>query len=310
MYYQGQPGGPAQPGSGQYMGAAPQMGYGTGPGALQPGAAFGGQQPQQIPPAGGFQQGMPPGGAAPPQGFSTAATQFGTGQPQLTAQQPTQSGGSLGQQPFPGSSAKPDSQDGVPPQPPAPVSNPMQTISSVPPQRPPPVKDSLEQRFQRLIPAALPMEMFTANIQEFSVTSLCTMGREIVSDLSIRTVSLVSIMRAEDRRKQITDVETVLAYCKMLFRRLVQIRIHIDKLTAEQKRMTDDELLAALTDPTEPALPQRKAEVMERFERNRMKIVQASNELKRLDWIAQVSDPRALRGVDATAAAKDPFGAR
>ncbi|KAH7693611.1 hypothetical protein AAVH_39351, partial [Aphelenchoides avenae] len=148
MYYQGQPGGPAQPGSGQYMGAAPQMGYGTGPGALQPGAAFGGQQPQQIPPAGGFQQGMPPGGAAPPQGFSTAATQFGTGQPQLTAQQPTHSGGSLGQQPFPGSSAKPDSQDGVPPQPPAPVSNPMQTISSVPPQRPPPVKDSLEQRFQ------------------------------------------------------------------------------------------------------------------------------------------------------------------
>lgn len=97
----------------------------------------------------------------------------------------------------------------------------------------PPKKSSEQQdyevRFQSIIPAMLPWEMLS-NLEHYSIDGLCSIGREIVHDLSTRALSLVSIIRLNATKVHSNtsniSVEIILLYCSVLFEKLIDVILY------------------------------------------------------------------------------------
>ncbi|VDK75902.1 unnamed protein product [Anisakis simplex] len=149
------------------------------------------------------------------------------------------------------------------------------------------------------------------NLSKYSVWSLSMIGRELVQELILRTQMLMNLLfKLIDRRYQqqsTSDPEQLLEYCQMILTRIVEIRLRIDRVTAHQKHISEDDFIAMMSDPSTPQKPPQQwcspllvafnlqVQKEQIFEAQRHKLVKLSSALKSFEWMCSVSDPRLLK---------------
>lgn len=160
-----------------------------------------------------------------------------------------------------------------------------------------PNKRSIQERIQSLLPPPIPCDQLN-RIDTMSVPQLCQFGREIVHEISIRAMNVLSFFKLEPSRRSnpAVDIEAILTYSKQLFIRLQVIRIRVDKARAGYRSENLSETFYdEITNP-EPVeqlgQSSTKQALEEQFETNRAKIIEASNKIKKLEWYSSIVDPR------------------
>lgn len=165
-------------------------------------------------------------------------------------------------------------------------------------------KRSVQERIQNLVPA--PMAFATLNkLDTMSVLQMCQLGREIVQDISVRVMNVLTFFRTDVSRRNnpalinpALDIEAILTYTKFLFRKLQEIRIRVDKARAQYKDqpLGEDAFFDEITNPEplqeDATFSAAKQALMEQFESNRAKIIDLNNRTKKLEWFAATNDPR------------------
>lgn len=155
-------------------------------------------------------------------------------------------------------------------------------------------KKPIMERIKGLVPA--PTHLDNSGLDEMNVIQLCNVGREVTNEISIRFLNLFSCLRMPADRKTApaTDVEAIVTYIRHLTIKLVELRARIDRQRLNDKKWTDDDFFDYLTtedDENAKQLTEKKA-VMERVEENRVDIINKSNQIKKLEWLTAVMDPR------------------
>ncbi|CAI4229097.1 unnamed protein product [Auanema sp. JU1783] len=140
------------------------------------------------------------------------------------------------------------------------------------------------------------------NLQNYSVGSLCNIARELIHELNHKTVTISTLLKTVDKKSVYNpsqDIDQVVDYCLMLFDKLAEIRIRIDKKLTERPMKTED-FLKSFEDPSDPpdVRPEQLREKLDKFHENAKRIVDLSHDMKLLDWMGTVSDPSQLKKVD------------
>jgi hypothetical protein len=93
-----------------------------------------------------------------------------------------------------------------------------------------PKKRTIEERMHGIIPTPISFDLLN-NLDKMSVIQLCEVGREIIQDISFRVMNVFSYFKTEVHRRNIAvhDIEAILCYSKILFRKLQEVRIRIDQ---------------------------------------------------------------------------------
>ncbi|KAI3422014.1 hypothetical protein GPALN_012551 [Globodera pallida] len=151
---------------------------------------------------------------------------------------------------------------------------------------------------KRLAPPALPQQMLSS-FENYSVETLCTLGKEFVLELMTRMFSIVSALKMDikgDNKKDLDTVRIQLDYARIIFLSLTEVRLRIDLKLAEKigegqslsdARPSDNRLLQLLSEPTQLVEEDsKKAKLDEKFEQNRKTLIQLSCQLKKLDWLS------------------------
>ncbi|VDN59240.1 unnamed protein product [Dracunculus medinensis] len=108
------------------------------------------------------------------------------------------------------------------------------------------------------------------------------------------------LLKPNDRRhhQNSGDPLQLLQYCEQILSKIVEIRIRIDR-PKPPKIIDKNEFIAMMADPTPYVKPAELLEKEALFENRRKKLVQISTALKRIEWMAAVSDPRNFRNLES-----------
>ncbi|CAD5212366.1 unnamed protein product [Bursaphelenchus okinawaensis] len=163
-----------------------------------------------------------------------------------------------------------------------------------PPQETQKPKKPIFDRVKALIPPPLPFEILDKT-GDMSITELCIQGREIVNELSIRFMNVITSLKM-DRKNAVVDIEATLVYIRFLFKKLLEIRIRIDRSRINKPRVTEEQFLDYITEPGEvasdPEVIERRNQVSAMADKNRIALVSKSNKIKKIEYLAAVLDPQ------------------
>lgn len=159
-------------------------------------------------------------------------------------------------------------------------------------------KHPIQDRIRHIMPPPMSIDTLN-NLGDLTVVQLCQTGREIVQDISVRAMNVLSFFKlgVNRRTNPAFDIEAILAYSKFLFQKLQEIRIRLDKIRMEQKSkpIKEDAFFEQITNPEpvdEENQSSTKQALLEQFEENRAKIIETSNKIKKLEWYAATVDLR------------------
>ncbi|CAD5216578.1 unnamed protein product [Bursaphelenchus xylophilus] len=156
------------------------------------------------------------------------------------------------------------------------------------------LKKPIFERVKNLLPPTLSFELLDKT-DEMSIIQLCMQGREIVTELSIRFMNVLTTLRMGDRRNHLTDIEAMLTYIRFLFKKLLEIRIRIDRARVNEPEVSDESFFKYITEkdgPPADEASERKEKALKTFETNRIAIVNKGNAIKKLEWVFAVIDPQ------------------
>lgn len=161
-----------------------------------------------------------------------------------------------------------------------------------------PNKRTMQERIQSILPPPISQEQLYRT-ETMTVPQLCQFGREIVQEISIRAMNVLSFFKLEPSRRSnpAIDLKAILAYSKQLFIKLQEIRVRVDRARANRQiaAMTEDIFFNEVTNPEpidQSGESSTKKALVEQFETNRARIVDMNSRIKKLEWYAASIDPR------------------
>lgn len=153
---------------------------------------------------------------------------------------------------------------------------------------------TIENRIKRIRP--LFPEGSLDNLKSKSMIRLCEIGKEIAREIFERTIDLVKWKQLppEMRVQKQIDFEAITIYCVRLMAKLIETCLIVDSKLDESRLSADDYVRFAMVseDNREDETSEAKIKYAETFKRmieTRSRVVIRDGEMKKQEWLDQVS---------------------